>query len=64
VPLSQLGIFLSLEFAPGDTVVTVSIPIAQYGKGEADEGVSLLLDGFGDPVIPQPIELTGQVPGH
>ena len=27
------------------------------------EGVVLLLDGFGDPVVPLPIELTGEVPG-
>jgi hypothetical protein len=31
---------------------------------EPREGVVLLLDGFGDPVIPVPIELTGTVPAH
>jgi hypothetical protein len=61
VPLWQLGIFLSLEFAPGDRVATVSIPIAADHADEDSESVVLLLDGFGDPVIPNPIELTGVV---
>jgi hypothetical protein len=62
VPLSQLGISLSIEFAPGETVKTISIPIAADGAQEPDEGLLLLLDGFGDPVVPQPIELKGRVP--
>jgi hypothetical protein len=62
IPLSQLGIWLSIEFAPGETVKTLSIPIAADGVQEPAEGVVLLLDGFGDPVVPIPIELTGSVP--
>ena len=62
VPLSQLGIWLYIQFAPGDLVATVSIPIATDGAAEKREGVMLVLDGFGDPVIPEPIELTGVVP--
>jgi hypothetical protein len=62
VPLSDLGIFLSVELGPGDQVATVSIPIAADAVGEPEEGVVLLLDGFGDPVVPVPIELTGRVP--
>ena len=61
VPLSDTGISLSIEFPPGESVVTLTIPIAADGVGEPSEGVSLLLDGFGDPVVPQPIELTGMV---
>ena len=64
VPLSELGIFLSLEFMPGETQATVTVPIAVDGVAEPAEGVVLLLDGFGDPVVPVPIELTGSVPGH
>jgi hypothetical protein len=62
VPLSELGIYLGVEFAPGARVATVSLPIADDGELEAGEGVVLLLDGFGDPVVPLPIELTGLVP--
>jgi len=63
VPLSQLGIFLSVEFAPGAQVATVSLPIGRDGVGEGSERVALHLDGFGDPVVPVPIDLTGRVPG-
>jgi hypothetical protein len=63
VPLSQLGIFLDVEFAPGAMVATVSLPIATDGVAERSERVALLLDGFGDPAVPAPIELTGRVPG-
>jgi len=63
VPLSQLGIFLSIEFAPDDRVATVTIPIEEDGVQESSEGVVLLLDAFGDPVVPLPIELTGLVSG-
>ena len=59
VPLSQTGISLAIEFPPGEKVVTLTLPIAADGVAEPSEGVALLLDGFGDPVIPQPIELTG-----
>ena len=63
IPLSQLGIFLSVEFAPGAQVATVSLPIAADGITEGSERVALHLDGFGDPVVPVPIDLTGRVPG-
>jgi hypothetical protein len=62
VPLSELGLFLGIEFAPGATEATVAIPIAADALAEPTEGVVLLLDGFGDPVVPLPIELTGEVP--
>ncbi|HWN07402.1 MAG TPA: hypothetical protein VNO53_09590, partial [Steroidobacteraceae bacterium] len=64
VPLSDLGLSLGVEFQPGDTAVTVSLPIRADGRAEPAEGVVLLLDGFGDPVVPQPIEMTGVVPAH
>ncbi len=64
VPLSELGIFLYVEFMPGETTATVSVPIAVDDLAEPAEGIVLLLDGFGDPVVPVPIELTGLVPGH
>jgi len=57
-----LGIFLSIEFQPGQRVATVSIPIAADGVAEPKEGVALVLDGFGDPVVPRPIKLEGLVP--
>lgn len=63
VPLSELGLFLGIEFAPGTVEATVAIPIAPDGIVEPAEGVVLLLDGFGDPVVPLPIELAGIVPG-
>ncbi len=59
VPLSGLGLFLGIEFAPGATEFTVSIPTAVDGLAEPAEEIVLLLDGFGDPVVPVPIELTG-----
>jgi hypothetical protein len=63
VPLADLGLFLGIEFAPGATEATITVPIAADGLAEPTEGVVLLLDGFGDPVVPLPIELTGEVPG-
>ena len=63
VPLSELGLFLDLEFPPGVDTATLSLPVAADGVTEPAEGVVLLLDGFGDPVVPVPIELTGEVPG-
>ncbi len=62
VPLSQLGIFFNIEFPPGETMAALSIPILSDGVQEPDEGVLLLLDGYGDPVVPLPIEMTGRVP--
>jgi hypothetical protein len=62
VPLSQLGILLGIEFPPGETAAELSIPILADGKQEPDEGVLLLLDGFGDPVVPVPMEMTGRIP--
>jgi hypothetical protein len=64
VPLSELGLSFGLEFEPGDTAMTVSIPVRADGRAEPAEGVVLLLDGFGDPVVPQPIEVTGVVPAQ
>lgn len=64
VPLSQLGLGLGIEFASGERVRTLSIPIARDGLAESSEGVVALLDGLGDPVVPKAIELTGVVPGH
>ena len=64
VPLSDLGLSLGVEFEPGVTAVTVSIPVRRDGRGEPAEGVALLLDGFDDPVVPQPIEVTGFVAAH
>ena len=61
VPLSDLGLWLGIEFEPGDTAKTVTIPTRTDGVAEPVEGVVLLLDGFGDPVVPQPIEMTGRV---
>jgi hypothetical protein len=62
VPLSELGIFLGIEFAPGAVEASFAVPLAADGAAEPAEGVVLLLDGFGDPVVPEPIELTGEVP--
>jgi hypothetical protein len=64
VPLSELGIFFSIEFAPGTRETTLTIPIDPDGAPEPREGVALRLAGFGDPVIPRPINLTGLVPAH
>jgi hypothetical protein len=64
VPLSELGIFLGLEFAPGQTEAQLELPTLGDGVGEPAEGVVVVLDGFGDPVVPLPIELTGVVPAH
>jgi hypothetical protein len=61
VPLSDLGLWLGIEFEPGDIAKTVTIPIRSDGIAEPVEGVALLLDGFGDPVVPQPVEMTGRV---
>ena len=64
VPLSELGIFLAIEVAPGTRETTLTIPIDPDGAPEPREGVALRLQGFGDPVIPRPINLTGLVPAH
>jgi hypothetical protein len=63
-PLADLGIFFAIEFPPGAREATVTIPIDPDGKSEPLEGVALRLEGFGDPVVPRPIELTGLVPAH
>jgi len=62
IPISELGLFLSIEFAPGSDVATLSLPIAADALTEPDEGLVIVLDGFGDPVVPEPITLTGVVP--
>jgi hypothetical protein len=64
VPLSELGIWFGIEFAPGTREATLTIPIVEDGISEPKEGVALVLDGFDDPVVPVPIELTGLVPAH
>lgn len=61
VPLSQLGLFFGLEFEAGQQLATITIPTAPDATAEPREGVVLVLDGFGDPVVPQPIEITGAV---
>ena len=62
VPLSELGLSLGLEFEPGVTARSIMIPVRADGAAEPAEGVVLLVDGFGDPVVPQPIEAIGLVP--
>jgi hypothetical protein len=64
LPLSQLGLFFGIEFAAGEREKTVTIPIDRDGISEPLEGVMLRLDGFGDPVVPRPIELKGLVPAN
>jgi hypothetical protein len=64
LPFSQLGIYPFIEFAPGETEVTLSLPIAADDLHESAEGVALVLEGFDDPVVPVPIEITGLVPAH
>ncbi|HKX99570.1 MAG TPA: hypothetical protein VJL86_07615, partial [Steroidobacteraceae bacterium] len=61
---SQLGLYLGLEFEPGVTALSVEIPLRRDGAHEPAEGVVLLVDGFGDPVVPTPIEASGVVPAH
>ena len=61
VPLSELGLSLGIEFQPGDTAMTVAIPIRSDGIAEPAEGVVLRLEGFDDPVVPRPIEVTGVI---
>jgi hypothetical protein len=64
VPLSQLGLFFGLEFEAGVQERTLTIPIARDGIAEPLEGVSLLLESPGDPVVPRPIAITGLVPAN
>jgi hypothetical protein len=64
VPLSELGLFFGIEFARGTREATVTIPIARDGRAEPLEGVTLRLEGFEDPVVPHPIDITGFVPAH
>jgi hypothetical protein len=64
VPLSELGIFLSLEVAAGATEATLTVPIESDDKAEPLEGIALRLESSGDPVVPTPIELTGLVAAH
>lgn len=61
VPLSELGLFMGIEFAPGTSEASVSIPTAVDGRAEPMEGVELQLDGFGDPVVPVPITVKGEL---
>jgi hypothetical protein len=62
VPLSELGLFFGVEFARGTRVATVTIPITRDGRAEPREVVTLRLEGFEDPVVPRPIDITGIVP--
>jgi hypothetical protein len=62
VPLSEVGIFFTIEFTAGQQTVSLSIPVSADGVEEEGEGIALLLEGFDDPVVPRPIELTGVVP--
>ena len=64
VPLSELGLFFGIEFARGTREATVTIPIARDGRTEPLEGVTLRLEGFDDPVVPEPIDITGFVPAN
>jgi hypothetical protein len=64
VPLSELGLFFGIEFARGTREATVTIPIARDGRAEPPEGVMLRLEGFDDPVVPEPIDITGFVPAN
>jgi hypothetical protein len=64
IPLSELGLYLSIEIPPGQTVATLTLPIAADGVAEPEERVALILDGFGDPVVPQPIRFYGVVPAN
>ena len=64
VPLSELGLFLGIEFAPGTDVTTLSLPVAADGVTEPAEGVVILLEAFEDPVVPERMELTGVVPAN
>lgn len=64
IPLSNLGIFLGIEFPAGTRETTLTIPIDPDGKSEPREGLALRLDGFGDPVVPRPINLMGFVPAN
>jgi hypothetical protein len=62
VPLSQLGILFGIEFPAGVREAKLTIPIDADARTEAAEGIVLRLDGFGDPVVPRPIEMIGLVP--
>lgn len=64
VPLSQADLWLWIEFLPGQTETTLTLPIGADGASEMEEGVVLVLEGFEDPVVPEPIELVGRVPSH
>ncbi len=61
VPLSALGLSLGIEFEPGDTAKSITIPTRSRRHRRTAEGVVLLLEAFGDPVVPQPIEMTGRM---
>jgi hypothetical protein len=64
VPLADLGIFLSVEFAPGTRETTLAIPIDMDSTSEPREGVALRLEAFEDPVVPRSINLAGFVSAH
>jgi len=64
VPLSQLGILFGIEFPAGVREAKLTIPIDADARTEAAEGIVLRLDGFGDPVVPRPIEMIGLVPAN
>jgi hypothetical protein len=62
IQLSEFGLFLGIEIPPGETVATLTLPIAADGVAESEERVALTLYGFGDPVVPHPIKFYGVVP--
>ena len=62
MPLSEAGLFLWIQFAPGQTETTLTLPIGADAQAEPAEGVVLVLERFDDPVVPEPIELVGTVP--
>lgn len=64
VPLSSLGINLSLQFGYGVTSVQVVIPLAYDGIAEGNEMVRLEVMSYMDPTVPYPIVLTGTVREH
>jgi hypothetical protein len=64
IPLSQADLWLWIQFLPDQTETTLTLPIGIDEASEPEEGVALVLEGFDDPVVAEPIELVGMVPSH